>query len=51
MEITDLFLGVDQCRLYIFVTDEATATLRSASFVTGVGIIWTLFIKAGLRSI
>ncbi|SPO20991.1 uncharacterized protein UTRI_00468 [Ustilago trichophora] len=37
--------------LYIFVTEEATATLRSASFVTGVGIIWTLFIKAGLRSI
>ncbi|SNX81725.1 uncharacterized protein MEPE_00430 [Melanopsichium pennsylvanicum] len=37
--------------LYIFVTDEATANLRSTSFITGVGIIWTLFIKAGLRSV
>ncbi len=38
-------------RLYIFVTQESTATLRSASFLTGVGTIWTLFIKAGLRAV
>ncbi|CDS02263.1 uncharacterized protein SPSC_02649 [Sporisorium scitamineum] len=36
--------------LYIYVTDQATATLRSGSYLTGIGIIFTLFIKAGLRS-
>ncbi|SPC65480.1 uncharacterized protein UHOD_00637 [Ustilago sp. UG-2017b] len=37
--------------LYVFVTDETTAALRSGSFVAGIGIIFTLFIKAGLRSV
>ncbi|TKY90636.1 hypothetical protein EX895_000634 [Sporisorium graminicola] len=36
--------------LYVYVTDEATATLRTGSYLTGIGIIFTLFIKAGLRS-
>ncbi|SJX60456.1 uncharacterized protein SRS1_11769 [Sporisorium reilianum f. sp. reilianum] len=36
--------------LYIYVTDEATATLRSAAYISGIGIISTLFIKAGLRA-
>ena len=47
---TDNDVGIfSYCRLYIFVTDEATATLRSGSYLTGIGIIFTLFIKAGLR--
>ncbi|PWZ02615.1 hypothetical protein BCV70DRAFT_234434 [Testicularia cyperi] len=35
--------------LYIFVESEAVAGLRSASFVGGVAMVFTLFIKAGLR--
>ncbi|ETS63652.1 hypothetical protein PaG_01954 [Moesziomyces aphidis] len=37
--------------LYIFVTQETTASLRSASYLAGVGTIFTLFIKAGLRAV
>lgn len=35
--------------LYIYVTDEALATLRTGSYLASIGIIFTLFIKAGLR--
>ncbi|KAI3480882.1 hypothetical protein L1887_56956 [Cichorium endivia] len=37
--------------LYIFVTRETTASLRSASYLAGLGTIFTLFIKAGLRAV
>ncbi|KAF7197321.1 hypothetical protein HII31_01372 [Pseudocercospora fuligena] len=33
--------------LYINGTSDATATARSVSFLTGIGIIWTFFIKSG----
>ncbi|KAL2066318.1 hypothetical protein VTL71DRAFT_2389 [Oculimacula yallundae] len=33
--------------IYITNTSESAANLRSVVFVTGVGFIWTLFIKSG----
>ncbi|UZJ53170.1 hypothetical protein CBS101457_002490 [Exobasidium rhododendri] len=34
--------------LYVFNSSEAISNLRSVAFLVGVGINWTLFIKAGL---
>ena len=34
--------------LYIGVTSEMLSNLRSVAFLVGVGINWTLFIKAGI---
>ncbi|EPQ26103.1 uncharacterized protein PFL1_06311 [Pseudozyma flocculosa PF-1] len=36
--------------LYITVEDETKATLRSASFLAGIGMIFTLFIRAGNKA-
>ncbi|GAC95480.1 hypothetical protein PHSY_003056 [Pseudozyma hubeiensis SY62] len=34
---------------YIYVTSETVSALRSGAYLSGIGIIFTLFIKAGLR--
>lgn len=35
------------CRGSVLADNDPAAAARSASFLTGIGIIWTFFIKSG----